>query len=140
MRVEIFVCIFILFVNWGCTTASHITKSKNSSLLKKYLGSAYQVHLLANGIEARYCPDNTCDVIKGPSGLNEEVISDFAFLYLSRHSTYTVIKDFQNHVSDESVAETMTKYKFVCADELPTTKCVLAGMANYYSLLLIITQ
>lgn len=118
----------------GCSTVPTAAGRDNSAYLQAHLGKSYEMSSSDKGIEARYCPDNTCDVIKAPPGVSRDTIADFAFLYFSKHSSYVVIKDFQKKVTEQHVHETMRKYDSLCPATPPTTKCILVGMAKKFSI------
>lgn len=98
------------------------------------------MHSSEKGTEIRYCPDNTCDVILGPNGLSDNVLADFAFLFLSRHSTYTTIKDFQKSIAEKQISEIVKKYNYLCSEKLLTSKCVLMGIKNKFSIKLMFSR
>jgi hypothetical protein len=108
-----------------------------ASVLKTQLKKDYQIRTADKNTEARYCPDDTCELMKVPETTNPEVLNDFAFLYLGRHSKYERVKKFQQGTSEAAVAQVMGKYKSLCPEAQLTTKCVLKGMTKKYSIRLL---
>ena len=99
-------------------------------LLKRDLGESIEV---VSKHEIRYCPDNTCDIIK--SKKNTDLLSEFLYLYLFHESGYIYLgTSFDNQkpfrvaaVEEPQVRKRVEKF---CSATEKTPKCILQGMRS----------
>jgi len=98
-------------------------------LLKRDLGDSIEV---VSKNEIRYCPDNTCDIIKSKTSTN--LLPEFLYLYLFHESGYTYLgtsfdnqKPFRAAVEEPQVRKKVEKF---CGAAEKTPKCILQGMRS----------
>jgi hypothetical protein len=96
----------------------------------------FRARHLKDGWAVHYCPDNTCDVIRAPTGVPRQVIGDFSLLWLYYVSSYIYLKRFYETDARPFVIGVMERRAGNCPTqpEYARASCVLTSMANEFNI------
>jgi hypothetical protein len=111
-----------------------VREAYNSKDKLAALGSSYSLTLKNNQYEARYCPDNTCEVIISSEKNGGEVVKDTSFLYFGTASDYLSLRTFQKVIPETDLSEVRGKYDYLCSEKISSTICILRGMIEMYKI------
>jgi hypothetical protein len=109
---------------------AHADAIDSLALLKRDLGQSIEV---VSKHEIRYCPDNTCEIIKSQKPTN--LLPAFLYLYLFHESGYVELgksfndqKPFREAAAEEpQVRKSVERF---CPSAEKTPKCILQGMRS----------
>lgn len=109
---------------------SHADTPDVLRLLKRDLGQSIEV---VSKHEIRYCPDNTCEIIKSNKTTN--LLPEFLYLYLFHESGYIELgKSFNDQKPFREAAVEEPQVRKMVEKFCPTTekapKCILQGMRS----------
>jgi hypothetical protein len=94
-----------LLLTWACQPVT----AQASDRLGEFLGQSLSVK--RNGkLAIEYCPDNTCELIRGGKGTDPTKVADFAFLYFFFVSDYAYLEDLRTLVSRKHAESLVAKY------------------------------
>lgn len=125
MRLVTFAILYLF-----ATGFAHAGNTGALSLLKRDLGQSIEV---ISKREIRYCPDNTCDIIKAKKATN--LLPEFLYLYLFHESDYPELgksfndkKPFRDTAAEEP--EIRMKVAAFCPNQQKSVQCILDSMCS----------
>lgn len=89
-----------------------------------------------NGMQFRFCPDNTCDLISFNKKFRENELWDIGFLYLYFSSDYSVLDSFRKESEVTNHAQKLSsKYKIKCSNKVELSDCVSLQLQKKFSVI-----
>lgn len=89
----------------------------------------------------KYCPDNTCDIIKAPRSIDERILEDFSVLFFSYASGYLYLEKSYDgkvpyrHQTKDKVKDIIARQRNDCkGEELAVVSCIMQRLAKDYKI------
>lgn len=129
MKINIIIFLFLCFnvVNGYAEDSQKLLKTffKNTSIVD-----------LKNGMQFRFCPDNTCDLISFNKKIRKKELWDIGFLYLYFSSNYSVLDTFRKSNEVTSHAQKLyAKYNIKCSNKVELSDCVSLQLQKKFSVI-----
>jgi hypothetical protein len=129
------VTLFCLLMLTGSATAAGEKSKKPLSPTEAVL------KIEKNNKVIKYCPDNTCDIIKAPLSIDERVFEDFTVLFFSYASGYIYLEKSYDgkvpyrHQTTDKVKDIIARQRNGCeGEELAVVSCIMQRLAKDYKI------
>ncbi len=122
---------------FSCTTNKRIEQLNSAALLQNYFQDSLTIKTDDKMI-IEYCPDNTCDVMAMDGRNNENILADFAYLYLFFGSNYSYLLEWKNNEDTKqhlfSILRKYTSVEWAKLDDNKKAQRVLNQLSSQYGI------